>query len=104
MKSIIYKQSFLIAIFLLAVQFGYSQQKVRTSERPFNKDVQKAKLQEQRNNMVRKMGNRQGVQNHQKPSAAYPAAPNQINTPVNVKPPVNQIQVPKKQTTSINQH
>ncbi len=98
MKSIIYKQSFFIAIFLLAVQFGYSQQKVRTSERPFNKDVQKAKLQEQRNNMVRKMGNREGLRDQQKPAATNPAATNRNYTPVNVKPAVNQNQVPKKQT------
>lgn len=98
MKSIIYKQSFFVAIFLLAVQFGYSQQKVRTSERAFNKDAQKAKLQEQRNNMVRKMGNRQGLQNHQKPSVAYPAAAGQTVTPVNTKPTVNQLQAARKPT------
>jgi hypothetical protein len=98
MKPIIYKQSFLVAIFLLAVQFGYSQQKVRTSERPFNKDAQKAKLQEQRNNMVRKMGNRQGLQNHQKPSAAYPAVHNQPGKPVSTKPTINQVQATRKPT------
>jgi hypothetical protein len=100
MKSKVYKQHSLIIIFLLAVQFGYSQQKVRTSERPFNKDAQKAKLQEHRNNMVRKMGNREGLHNQQKPAANYPAATNQNYTPVNVKPAVNQNQVPKKQTIS----
>lgn len=66
MRSKFYKPIFLLAISLFTMLIGYSQQqqKQRPSERPYQQELAKfRKMQEQRNALIQRMGNRNDMSN-----------------------------------------
>lgn len=88
MNSLLLKKLSVMAILLISIQFGFSQQKLRPSERPYQQELAKfRKMQEQRNSLIQRMGNRNDISN-KRPNVNRPA--NNQPGPQTLRPAVNQ--------------
>lgn len=98
MKTIFNKKLIVLMIFLAGVQQGFAQQKVRTSERNYQQEFQKArKMKEHRDNMINKMGKRDVVQSAPAPSTIQPVSTKPLNNQQTNTRPVNSLPVQRKQ-------
>lgn len=90
MKSTFLKQFIFLAILLGSFQLGFSQQKLRPSQRPYKQELAKfKKMQEERNALIKRMGNRNDISN-KRPNVNRPANANNQNSPQALRPSVNQ--------------
>jgi hypothetical protein len=99
MKSTFLKQFISFAILLFSMQICFGQQKLRPSERPYQQEFAKAKkMQEQRNALVKRMGNRNDMAQRQNANRPVSTS-NQNNSIVVPRQPINQRPLPNKSTS-----
>lgn len=100
MKSTFLKQFISFAILLFSMQICFGQQKLRPSERPYQQEFAKAKkMQEQRNALVKRMGNRNEMAN-QRPNVNRPVSTsNQSSSIAAPRQPIIQSPLPNKSTS-----